>query len=111
MQVNIELYEALIEAQIPAERAKRVAESLNAEWERKLQDTVKNAELGHLATRDELKNLATSYQLDARNAEVRKDIAELETRLLRALSEMQRWTLTALFGGLGALAVVIKIWT
>lgn len=40
----------------------------------------------------------------------RKQMAEMEARLLRAMSDMQRWTLTALFGGLAALAVLNKLW-
>jgi hypothetical protein len=41
---------------------------------------------------------------------VRKDMAEMEVRLQRTLGDMQRWTLTAIFAGMGAVAVITKLW-
>lgn len=41
---------------------------------------------------------------------VRKDMAEMEVRLQRTLGEMQRWTLTAIFAAMGAVAVITKLW-
>jgi hypothetical protein len=37
-------------------------------------------------------------------------MADMEARLLRALNDMQRWTLGAVFGGMAVLAIITKIW-
>jgi hypothetical protein len=37
-------------------------------------------------------------------------MAEMESRLLRAMTDMQRWTITALFAAVGLFAAVSKIW-
>lgn len=50
--------------------------------------------------------LATRGDVDS----VRKEIAEMEARLLRAMADMQRWTITAMIGAVGLFAAVTKIW-
>ena len=42
--------------------------------------------------------------------DVRTNMAEMEARLLRSMAEMHRWTLTAIFAGMGAVAVIAKLW-
>ena len=56
--------------------------------------------------------LATRGDVEA----VRKEVPEAEARLTRAISEMHksmgemhRWTLTAVFGGMAAVAAIIKL--
>jgi hypothetical protein len=41
---------------------------------------------------------------------LKQDLAEMEARLLRAMNDMQRWTLGAIFAGMAALAVITKLW-
>lgn len=83
--MELEIFEALTAVNVPADKAKAVAESINSAIDRR-------------------------YSLHKDQLFTKQDGAELEARLLRALADMQRWTLTALFGGLGALAILIKIW-
>ena len=42
--------------------------------------------------------------------EVKQELAEMESRLLRTLNEMQRWTLGTIFAGVAVLAVITKLW-
>ena len=90
--MELEIFEALTAVNVPADKAKAVAESINSAIDRRY-----SLHSQQLATRGDI-------------ATIQKDMAEMETRLLKALTEMQRWTLTALFGGLGALAILIKHW-
>lgn len=90
--MELEIFEALTAVNVPADKAKAVAESINSAIDRRY-----SLHSQQLATRGDI-------------AVIQKDMAEMETRLLKALTEMQRWTLTALFGGLGALAILIKFW-
>ena len=90
--MELEIFEALTAVNVPADKAKAVAESINSAIDRRY-----SLHSQQLATRGDI-------------ATIQKDMAEMETRLLKALTEMQRWTLTALFGGLGALAILIKFW-
>jgi len=85
--MELEIFEALTAVNVPADKAKAVAESINSAIDRRY-----SLHSQQLATRGDI-------------AVIQKDMAEMETRLLKALTEMQRWTLTALFGGLGALAI------
>ena len=90
--MELEIFEALTAVNVPADKPKPVAESINSAIDRRY-----SLHSQPLATRGDI-------------AVIQKDMAEMETRLLKALTEMQRWTLTALFGGLGALAILIKFW-
>lgn len=90
--MELEIYEALTAANVPPEKAKAAAASIDAAIDRRY-----SLHSQQLATRGDV-------------AAVEKAMAEMEARLLRAMTDMQRWTLTALFGGLAALAVLIKLW-
>jgi hypothetical protein len=57
------------------------------------------------------KEIDNRYALHSAQLATKGDLAEMQTRLLRAMADMQRWTLTALFGGLAALAVIVKLWS
>jgi len=83
--VELEIFEALTAANVPSEKAKAVAASIDQAIDRR-------------------------YALHKEQLFTKADGAEMEARLLRAMTEMQRWTLTALFGALAALAVLIKFW-
>ena len=90
--MEMELYKALIRANVSEDDAREVVNSIKKEIDNRY-----SLHSQQLATRGDI-------------AVIQKDMAEMETRLLKALTEMQRWTLTALFGGLSALAILIKFW-
>ena len=83
--MELEIFEALTAVNVPADKAKAVAESINLAIDRR-------------------------YSLHKDQLFTKQDGAELEARLLRALADMQRWTLATVFGALGALAILIKLW-
>lgn len=85
MQMELEIFEALTAINVSPEKAKAVAESINLAIDRR-------------------------YSLHKEQLFTKQDGAELEARLLKALSDMQRWTLTAIFSALGALFVLMKLW-
>ena len=49
------------------------------------------------------------YSLHASQLFTKADSGELEARLLRAMAEMQRWTLTAIFAAFGVTVALIKL--
>lgn len=83
--MELEIYRALVKINVPADDAKDVADSIQREIERQY---VKQADA--LATK--------------------RDLAEMETRLLRAMGDMQRWTITAMIGAIGLFAAISKVW-
>lgn len=89
--MELEIYEALTAVNVPADKAKAVAESINKQI-----DSRYSLHASQLATRGDV-------------AEVRQEIAEMEGRLLKALSEMQRWTMASIFAGMAAVAAIIKL--
>ncbi|MDO5625420.1 MAG: hypothetical protein Q4G71_12120 [Pseudomonadota bacterium] len=90
--MELEIYTAFTKAGVPEDTAKAVVDSIK----REIDDRYK-LHSNQLATRGDVAN-------------VEKTMAEMEARLLRAMADMQRWTLTALFGGLAALALLVKLW-
>ena len=90
--MELEIYSAFVKAGIPAEEAKAAVESLNKEIDKRYA-----LHAAQLATRGDVES-------------IKKDLAEMENRLLRAMSDMQRWTMGALFAALGALTVISKLW-
>jgi multidrug resistance efflux pump len=89
--MELEIYEAFTAANVPADKAKAAVESINREIDRRY-----SLHAQQLATRGDVK-------------EVKQEMAEMEARLLKALNEMQRWTLTTIFAAVAALAVINKI--
>jgi hypothetical protein len=90
--MELEIFEALTAVNVPADKARAVVESVNREIDRRYA-----LHSQQLATRGDVE-------------EVKKDLAEMEARLLRSLNDMQRWTLGAIFSALAALAVITKLW-
>lgn len=90
--MELEIYNAFVKAGVPEADAKAAVESLNREIDKRYA-----LHAQQLATRGDV-------------GEVKKEMAEMEARLLRALGEMQRWTLGAIFAGLASLAVITKLW-
>lgn len=89
--MELEIFEALTAANVPVEKARAAAESINKEIDRRY-----SLHAQQLATRGDV-------------MDVKREMAEMEGRLLRALNEMQRWTLGAVFAGVAALAVLSKL--
>jgi hypothetical protein len=81
--MELEIYNAFVKAGVSEQDAKAAVESIN-------------------------KAIDHRYTLHSNQLATKTDMAEMEARLLRALAEMQRWTLTTMFAALGALAVFLK---
>ena len=90
--MELEIYSAFVKAGVSAEEAKAAVESLTKEIDKRYA-----LHAAQLATRGDVES-------------IKKDLAEMENRLLRAMSDMQRWTMGALFAALGALTVISKLW-
>ncbi len=56
------------------------------------------------------KEIDERYAPHAVQLATKGDLAEMESRLLRAMNGMQRWTLGAIFAAMAALAVITKLW-
>lgn len=88
--MELEIYNAFVKAGVSESDAKAAVESIN-----KVIDNRYTLHSQQLATRGDVEKVS-------------KEVAEMEARLLRAMAEMQRWTLTAMFAAIGALAVFLK---
>jgi hypothetical protein len=82
--MELEIYEALTAVNVSSEKAKAVAESIN-------------------------KAIDQRYELHARQLATRSDIAEMESRLLKAINDSQRWTMGAVFAGMATVAAIMKL--
>jgi len=49
------------------------------------------------------------YALHAEQLFTKRDGAELKADLMKAITEMQRWTVGAIFAGMAAVAAIIKL--
>lgn len=88
--MELEVFEALTAANVPSDKARAVAESINKEIDRRYE-----LHSRQLATRSDI-------------AEVQKQLAEMEGRLLKSINEAQRWTMGALFAGMATVAAIIS---
>lgn len=88
--MELEVFEALTAANVPSDKARAVAESINKEIDRRYELHARQ-----LATRGDI-------------AEVQKQLAEMEGRLLKSINEAQRWTMGALFAGMATVAAIIS---
>ena len=88
--MDLEIYNAFVKAGVSESDARAAVESIN-----KVIDSRYSLHSQQLATRGDVEKVS-------------KEVSEMEARLLRAMAEMQRWTLTALFAAIGALAVFLK---
>lgn len=90
--MELEIYSAFVKAGVSESDAKAAVDSISKEIDKRYA-----LHSQQLATRGDVDN-------------VRKEIAEMEARLLRAMADMQRWTITAMIGAVGLFAAVTKIW-
>lgn len=91
--MELEIYNAFVKAGVPEAEAKAAVESINKEIDKRY-----SLHASQLSTRGDVEG-------------VKKDLADMESRLLRAMNEMQRWTIGAMFGALAALTVITKLWS
>lgn len=90
--MELEIYNAFVKAGISEVDAKAAVESISKEIDKRY-----SLHAAQLATRGDV-------------GEVKQELAGMEGRLLRAMNDMQRWTLGAMFAALAALAVITKLW-
>ena len=90
--MELEIYSAFVKAGVSEAEAKAAVESINKEIDRRY-----SLHSAQLATRGDVES-------------VKKDMAEMENRLLRAMNDMQRWTIGAVIASGGLFAAVSKIW-
>ena len=83
--MELELYSAFVKAGVSEADAKAAVESINREIDKR-------------------------YALPAQQLATRGDLVEMENRLLRALSEMQRWTIGSIFAAVALFAAITKLW-
>lgn len=88
--MELEIYNAFIEAGVSADKAKAAVESINKEIDKRY-----SLHANALATRGDIES-------------VKKDMAEMEARLMRSMNDMQRWTITATFAAVAAMAALSK---
>ena len=89
--MELEIYEALTAVNVPNDKAKAVAESINKEIDRRYELHARQ-----LATRGDISDL-------------RQQSAEMEARLLKAINDSQRWTMGAVFAGMASVATIVKL--
>ncbi len=83
--VELNVYQALKSAGVDDERATAAAESIT-------------------------KAIDERYALHAEQLFTKRDgAAELKADLMKAITEMQRWTMGAIFAGMAAVAAIIKL--
>lgn len=83
--MELEIYNAFVKAGVSEVDAKAAVESINREIDKR-------------------------FSLHAQQLATKGDLSEMESRLLRALNDMQRWTLGTIFAGVAVLAVITKLW-
>ena len=83
--MELEIYTAFLKAGVSEADANAAVESINQEIDKRC--------------------ALLSQQLATRGG-----LAEMENRLLRALSEMQRWTLGCIFAAVALFATMTKLW-
>ena len=82
--MEVEICSAFIKAGIAAEDAKAAAEPIK-------------------------KKINQHYALHAAQLATKGDLAEMESRLLRSMQDMQRWTITAIIAAAGLFAAISKM--
>ena len=90
--MELEIYSAFVKAGVSELDAKAAVDSISKEIDKRY--ALHSAQL------------ATRGDVD----QVRKEIAELKTDLIKAVAESQRWTITAMFTAVGLFAAASKIW-
>lgn len=82
--MKMEVFEALTAANIPAEKARAVADSLDVAIDRR-------------------------YSLHSQQLATRADLAELKNEIIMKMAEMQRWMITAMIAAIGVIAAIVKM--
>jgi len=54
--------------------------------------------------------LATKGDIHGEIAGLKTDLAEAESRIVKAMADMQRWTIGVSFGSVAVLVALLKIW-
>ena len=90
--MELEIYSAFVKAGVSESDAKAAVDSINKEIDKRYA-----LHAQQLATRGDVEG-------------VRKDMADMESRLLRAMNEMQRWALASIFAAVGLFAAIAKLW-
>lgn len=90
--MELEIYSAFVKAGVSELDAKAAVDSISKEIDKRY--ALHSAQL------------ATRGDVD----QVRKEIAELKTDLIKAVAKSQRWTITAMFTAVGLFAAASKIW-
>ncbi len=91
MQIELTIFDALQSANVPADKAKAVATALTQAIDQRYELHAKQ-----LATRGDL-------------ADVPKDMADMESRLTRLMSENLRWTITTIIAGMAGTVALMKL--
>ncbi len=89
--MEIEIYSAFVKAGVPEIDAKAAVDSISKEIDKRY------------ALHSQ--QLATRGDVD----QVRKELAEIRADLIKAISESQRWTITAMFAAVGLFAAISKL--
>ncbi|MGE8318486.1 MAG: hypothetical protein ACN6O3_07025 [Comamonas sp.] len=87
--MELEIYEALTAVNVPADKAKAVAESINKEIDRRY-----SLHASQLATRGDLQ--------DARGS--------LEAKIAQAQTEIIKWCIGSMLAAVGLFATITKLW-
>jgi hypothetical protein len=82
--MELEIYDAFRSAGVADDKARAAVESINQAIDKR-------------------------YEIHSRQLATRGDMAEMESRLLKAINDAQRWTMGAVFAGMAAVAAIIKL--
>jgi uncharacterized coiled-coil DUF342 family protein len=97
--MEIEIYSAIVSAGIAPDKAKEAVDSISREIDKRYA-----LHSQQLATHGDIEGVRKEV------ADVKTSVAEMENRLLRAMADMQRWTISSLFAAVGLFAVISKLW-
>ena len=103
--MELEIYSAFVELGITPEKAKTAVDSISKEIDKRYA-----LHSQRLATHGDVEGVRKELA-DGRTgvAAVRTNLAEMESRLLRSMRDMQRWTITAIIAAAGLFAAISKM--
>ena len=94
--IELELFNALRKANVAEEDARKVADAINRSI-----DSRYTLHAGQLATKGDIQGEV---------ANLKTDLAEMESRIVKAMADMQRWTIGVSIGSVAVLVALLKIW-
>ena len=94
--IELELFNALRKANVAEEDARKVADAINRSI-----DSRYSVHAAQLATRGDIQTEVAGFKTD---------LAETESRIVKAMADMQRWTIGVSFGSVAVLVALLKIW-